>query len=137
MKERPKIGVGVCVIKDGKILMGKRLNAHGQGTWAFPGGHLEFGETMSECATREVQEETGLKISNIRRGPYIEDFFLAENKHYITIIMIADYESGSPAVLEPDKCQEWGWFEWNNLPVPLFPTFANLTLVGINLQSYF
>ena len=32
MIERPKIGVGVCVIKDGKVLLGKRLNAHGQGT---------------------------------------------------------------------------------------------------------
>lgn len=136
MNERPKIGVGVCIIKDGRVLLGKRLNAHGQGTWAFPGGHLEFGETIIECALREVSEETGLKITNIRRGPYTEDLFIAENKHYITLIMIADWLAGDPAVLEPHKCEEWKWFEWNQLPSPLFRTFESLASSRINLQDY-
>ena len=136
MSERPKIGVGVCVIKDGKVLLGKRLNAHGQGTWAFPGGHLEFGESVTDCARREVTEETGLQISNIRRGPYTEDLFIAENKHYITLIMIADWQAGEPSVLEPEKCQEWRWFEWENLPEPLFPTFGNLAKAGIEFKNF-
>jgi 8-oxo-dGTP diphosphatase len=42
--KRPKVGVGVIIKKDGKVLMGKRKNAHGDGTWSFTGGHLEFGE---------------------------------------------------------------------------------------------
>lgn len=134
--DRPKIGVGVCVIKDGRVLMGKRLNAHGAGNWAFPGGHLEFGETLAQCAAREVAEETGLKITNVRRGPYTEDIFVAENKHYITIIILADYVSGTPHVLEPDKCQEWGWFDWNDLPQPLFLTFENLAKNNIRLADY-
>jgi 8-oxo-dGTP diphosphatase len=62
--ERPKVGVGVFIIKDKKILMGKRINSHGEGTWSLPGGHLEFFETFEDCAKREVMEETGLKISN-------------------------------------------------------------------------
>lgn len=136
MIERPKVGVGVCVIKDGKVLLGKRLNAHGQGTWAFPGGHLEFGETVSECSNREVAEETGLKITNIRRGPYTEDFFIADNKHYITLIMIADWQAGEPAVLEPHKCEEWHWFEWSQLPSPLFRTFQSLIESNIQLTDY-
>ena len=40
MENRPKIGVGIIVIKDGKILFGKRKNAHNEGSWSFPGGHL-------------------------------------------------------------------------------------------------
>ena len=136
MVERPKIGVGVCIVKDGKVLFGKRLNSHGQGTWAFPGGHLEFGETIADCARREVAEETGMQITNIRKGPYVEDFFLAENKHYITLIMIADWQAGEPLVLEPAKCEEWRWFKWNELPSPLFRTFENLAISKINLQDY-
>ncbi len=132
----PRIGVGVCVIKDDLILLGRRLNSHGQGTWAFPGGHLEFGESLAACAQREVQEETGLSISNIRRGPISEDMFIADNKHYITIIMLADYVSGDPQLLEPHKCAEWQWYAWNALPSPLFVTFGNLAKNNIDLRKY-
>ena len=137
MNQYPRIGVGVCIIKENKILLGKRLNSHGQGTWAFPGGHLEFGETLVECALREVKEETGLIIGTIYRGPLTEDFFLAENKHYITIIMIAQYVSGQAQVLEPHKCEQWQWFFPNALPAPLFVTFDNLAKNNINLEQYF
>lgn len=58
MKEekRPKVGLGVCLLKDDKILFGKRKGAHGGGSWCFPGGHLEFNETWEECARRETEE---------------------------------------------------------------------------------
>jgi ADP-ribose pyrophosphatase YjhB (NUDIX family) len=39
---RPKVGVGVMVLKNGKVLIGKRKGAHGAGEWAWPGGHLEY-----------------------------------------------------------------------------------------------
>ena len=65
MDERPKVGVGVIIIKDGKVLLGKRKNAHGEGSWSFPGGHLEFNEELFDCAKREVLEETGIKIKNL------------------------------------------------------------------------
>lgn len=136
MNNVPRIGVGVCLLKDNKVLLGKRINAHGQGTWAFPGGHLEFGETVTQCAAREVEEETGMRIANIRRGPFTEDFFLAEGRHYITIIMIADWHAGEPELREPHKCEQWGWFEWDLLPEPLFPTFGNLAKANINLKNY-
>ena len=66
-KNRPKVGVGVIVIKDGKILLGKRKGPHGGGFWAFPGGHLEFNESLEDCARREVLEETGISIKNIKK----------------------------------------------------------------------
>lgn len=65
MNERPKVGIGVIVRKEGKVLLGKRKNSHGAGSWAFPGGHLEYGESWEECARREVKEETGIAIKNM------------------------------------------------------------------------
>lgn len=91
---KPRIGVGVIVVKEGKILMGKRKGSHGTGLWAFPGGHLEFGESVSECATRELEEETGLKALSIRLGPWIENMMDHGKKHYITLIAIVDEFEG-------------------------------------------
>lgn len=130
MRGRPKVGLGVCIVKDGKVLLGKRLNAHGDGSWSFPGGHLEFGETWEECAKRETMEETGLKIHKPVFITCTNDVFPAEKKHYITIYMKADWGSGEPKVLEPDKMVKWEWFEWENLPSPLFIPMQNLVKTG-------
>jgi 8-oxo-dGTP diphosphatase len=125
-KERPKIGIGVLVKKEGKVLLGKRKNAHGEGSWCFPGGHLEWNENIEDCAKREVLEETGLSIKNIRFGPYTNDIFKKENKHYVTLFVIADYDSGELRLMEPEKCESWDWFDWEGLPQPLFLPEENL-----------
>jgi len=126
MSKNPQIGVGAIVIKNNKILLGKRKKSHGAGGWQFPGGHLEFGETIEDCAKREVLEETGLSITNIRLGPYTNDIFSLEEKHYVTLYVIANYQSGELTICEPEKCEQWDWFEWNNLPQPLFLPIENL-----------
>lgn len=130
MKKRnlghPRVGVGVIVLKGNKVLLHKRKNAHGDGTWSFPGGHLEFNETIEDCAKREVMEETGISLKNIRLGPYTNDIFKKEGKHYITIYAIAEYESGRARVKEPEWAEKWGWFTWDNLPKPLFLPLRNL-----------
>lgn len=123
---RPKVGVGVVVVKEGKVLLGKRKNAHGEGTWSFPGGHLEYQETWAECAIRETHEETGLSIKNVRFGTVTNDIFYAEQKHYVTIIMLSDYESGDLRNMEPYKCEKWEWFTWDNLPDALFVSIESL-----------
>jgi 8-oxo-dGTP diphosphatase len=125
-RAHPRVGVAVFITNGNKILLGKRKNAHGDGSWATPGGHLEFGESLEQCARREVMEETGLTLQNIRRGPYTNDVFIDEHKHYITIYMIADYTMGLPRVMEPEKCEQWEWFAWNDLPQPLFLPIENL-----------
>ena len=126
MKDRPLIGVAVIVIKDGKVLLGRRKNAHGDGTWAFPGGHLEFNESIEECARREIFEETGIAIKNLRYGPYTNDIFEKEGRHYVTLFVLADYASGDPRVKEPDKCEEWQWYPWPPPVKPHFLPIANL-----------
>ena len=128
-KQIPRVGVAVIIKKYNKILLGKRKNAHGEGTWAFPGGHLEFGEKVFDCARREVYEEVGIKINNLEHGPYTEDIFKKENKHYITLFVISDYESGEVKIMELEKCESWEWFSWDNLPENLFLSIINLKLI--------
>ena len=126
INNRPKIGVGVIVIKDKKVLLGKRKGYHGQGTWSFPGGHLEFNETPENCARRETKEETNIKIKNCKIGTFTNDIFPEENKHYVTLYIISEYSSGKVKVMEPDKCEQWDWFEWPHFPKPLFLPLKNL-----------
>ncbi len=121
---RPRVGVGIMVMKDGKILLGKRKGSHGEGEYAFPGGHLEYMESFEACAKREVKEETGVEIRNVRflRLLNFKDY---APKHYVDIGLLADWKSGEPAVLEPEKCERWGWYDPKNLPKPLFASLPS------------
>lgn len=133
MDYRPKVGLAVIIIRDNKVLLGRRKNAHGAGSWCFPGGHLEFNEEFSECAQREVREETGLRLTNIKPAAFTNDIFTQEGKHYITLFFTAECDSGEPQLLEPDKCEGWAWFPWDNLPQPLFLPIQNLLKQGFVL----
>ncbi|CAG8931698.1 unnamed protein product [Penicillium salamii] len=113
----PRVGIAVFVLNaQGKFIVGKRKGSHGAGTWALPGGHLEFGESFETCAARETLEETGLDIRDLRYLNATNSVFQAENKHYITIFMGAVCEEGAePKLLEPEKCEKWEWVSWDEL----------------------
>ncbi len=123
----PKVGIGVFVWKDGKFIMGQRLGAHGANTWSISGGKLDYGEGWEDCAKREVREETGLEITNVRFLAATNDLFLSDNMHYTTIWMESDWLAGEPAILEPDKLIKLDWRTFQTLPSPLFePCWQNL-----------
>ncbi|HET7042956.1 MAG TPA: NUDIX domain-containing protein, partial [Gemmatimonadales bacterium] len=103
-----------------------RRGAHGGGDWALPGGHLEFGETPEDCARREVEEETGLRIGALRRGPYGSDLFAGLGRHYVTLFLLAEAPEGEPVLREPEKCEGWHWYSWDALPEPLFLPLRSL-----------
>ncbi len=123
------VGVGVVMIKDGKVLLGKRhgdpekasSELKGAGTWTMPGGKLKFGETLEECAKREVLEETGIKLESVKVIAINQD--MVDTAHFITVGLFSDDFEGEPRVMEPDKIIKWHWFDLDNLPEPLyFPT---------------
>lgn len=69
----------------------RRKGSHGAGTYALPGGHLEFGEQLDECAEREVLEETGLVVRDTK-FEWLENSIFGEGeavKHYVTVFMRA------------------------------------------------
>jgi len=128
-EKRPKVGLAIIILKENKVLLGKRKNAHDAGAWAFPGGHLEWYESFSDCANREVKEEIGLEIELIDKNPIAitNDFFLADEKHYITLFLRARIKDNqAPKLMEPDWCEEWNWFEWEKLPDNLMIPIKNL-----------
>ncbi|MBW6123670.1 NUDIX domain-containing protein [Pseudomonas aeruginosa] len=124
------VGVGVAVIicRVGKVLVGRRKGSHGEGAWAVPGGRLEFGETVEECARREVLEETGLRLGEITQCKLAtNDIFASEEKHFVTLWALAKLEDDqAPMTLEPHKCHGWEWHHWDSIPQPHFLPLVNL-----------
>ena len=115
---------------EGKILMIDRLKT--PFGFACPAGHIDEGEAPDTALIREVLEETGLKIKNIRFAAATNDISPEERTHYLTIFMVADYDSGELQNREPEKCECWDWFDWNNLPQPLFISEQNLLKQNYN-----
>ena len=128
MEEKKKVGVGVgvMILKDGKVLLGKRHDdpekasslLNGAGTWTMPGGKLDFGEIFEEGAKREVLEETGITLNKVDVICINQD--IIETAHFITIGLFSDAFSGEPKVMEPDEITEWRWFDLNSLPNSIY-----------------
>jgi 8-oxo-dGTP diphosphatase len=136
MQDRPGIGIGVFIWRGGKFLMQQRIGAHGAGTWSLPGGKLDFGESWEACGAREVFEETGVVIKNIRYLAVTNDIFEQENKHYVTIWLESDWQTNEPEIKEPDKLTAAGWYTFEELPNPLFePCWQNLRAAKPELFS--
>jgi 8-oxo-dGTP diphosphatase len=115
---RPQVGVGAMIVRAGRVLLGRRKGAHGARSYAWCGGHLEFGETLEACAIREVREETGLVVLSLKL--LCVGNIIAYNKHYIDFEFLTEVEPGEPQVLEPDRIESWHWYALDDLPSPLF-----------------
>lgn len=118
-ESKPRVGIGIMILKNKKVLLGKRKGSHGAGEYSFPGGHLEYMESFEECALREIAEECGIQIKNLR-FIHLSNIKRYYPKHYVHIGLMADWKFGEPKVLEPDKCDSWDWYDLNNLPSPMF-----------------
>lgn len=122
-KKYPRVGIGVMIQnKEGEILLGLRKGSHGAGEWSFPGGHLEMGETVFETAKRETKEETGLDINKFELISVADEmrYLESDGKHYLNVGVKGLYEGGEPIVMETDKCEQWKWFNIDDLPTNIF-----------------
>lgn len=114
-----RVGINTFIIKRGKLLLGLRKNIFGDGTWGLPGGHLEDREDMIATAKREVLEETGLRVKQLK---FVNLVNQPRNiKHYIQIAFLASNIIGEPKLMEPEECAEWKWFDIKKLPRNIFP----------------
>ena len=116
--DRPLVGVGVVFVRHGKVFLAKRQGSHGEATWASAGGHLEFGESLEECAQRETLEELGVTVGNLIF--LCVSNIIAYGKHYLDIEFLGDIGDQEPILAEPEAFSEFGWFDLYDLPHPLF-----------------
>ena len=134
-KKYPKIGVNVFIFNDkGEMLMGKRVGKVGYGTWCLPGGHFEWGESLEDCAKRELEEETSLIGDELKYLQLINDPI--DDAHFVHINFMAEKWHGTPTVTEPDKFSEWKWFDLNKLPDEVFIGHQKFVPAYLNSISF-
>ena len=107
----PRLGALAVVLKDGQVLLAQRKKAPDAGLWGFPGGHVEWGETVGEAAARELLEETGVKakpachlatLDLIKRGP--DQSVIT---HYLLVAVQCEYLGGTPRAVSEIADARW------------------------------
>jgi 8-oxo-dGTP diphosphatase len=121
--DHTQIGCELFLCKGDAILLGKRKNCYGAGTWALPGGHLEFNERLVDALCREAQEELGLTImpEQLTLVSIVDDLQAENGLHYVHVSFELVHDSLEHQLMEPDRCEEWRYFPLDDLPVNFFP----------------
>jgi 8-oxo-dGTP diphosphatase len=133
-KKKVGAGFGVIVLRDNKLLLGKRHEDpdkadsvfRAANVWTMPGGKLEFGESFEEGAKRELKEETGIDVEIDDLEVLCLNNDMNEHAHFLTVGLIAKKICGEPQVMEPDEITEWGFFGLDELPENLFEPSKNV-----------
>lgn len=115
------IGVGVGAIisnAEGAVFLARRgKDARNEtGKWEFPGGGVEFNETLEQALVREVREEYGFEIEVLELLDVVNHIIPAEKQHWVSPSFLCRVKSGEPRILEPHKCSEIGWFALDRIP---------------------
>ena len=114
----PRVVVSVMVIKDGKLLLNFRKGSFAANMFGVAGGKLDVMESFQQCAERECMEEAGVRIGPVRFVCVMNT--LVHNPHHFVIVgVITNWMGGEPQVMEPEKCESWGWYDFDALPQPL------------------
>ena len=115
----PGLGVGLAILRDGKLLLCKRMKAPEAGHWNIVGGKVDHMEPAEIAARREAAEETGLSIGSIRYLGMTEQLIEADRQHWVSLLYVTDDTTGEPQLTEPDKLSAIGFFDLGDLPQPL------------------
>lgn len=112
MAKTPKIGALAVVMHDTQVLLVQRSKQPDAGLWGFPGGHVEWGETVMQAAQRELREETSVIADPLR---YLDNLDLLRRdarglvqSHYLLVGVACQYRSGTP--LAGDDALDARWF---------------------------
>lgn len=127
------VGVGAMIVNEkGQLFLSKRgpLAKNERGCWEFPGGSVEFGETLRHALQREILEEYGIDIQVDTLLDVVDHILPNEGQHWVSPTYLCRLRSGNPKILEPGKCSDIGWFSIDEIPAPLSMISA------INLENY-
>jgi 8-oxo-dGTP diphosphatase len=105
---RPQLAVSGAIFRDGKVLLVRRARSPGKGFYSFPGGRVEFGESLHTALHREVDEETGLRIEILGLAGWREVLPAAGNGgHYVIMSFAARWTAGEPALNDEHDDFKW------------------------------
>ena len=107
---RPQLAVSAAIFRDGKVLLVRRSRSPGKGFYSFPGGRVEFGESLHTALHREVDEETGLRIEILELAGWREVLPGAGGGgHYLIMSFAARWSAREPDL--NDEHDDFGWFD--------------------------
>ncbi|MCL6282833.1 NUDIX hydrolase [Ruegeria sp. 2012CJ41-6] len=140
MTQVPRIGALAVVLRDGKVLLARRRNNPDAGLWGFPGGHVEWGETVLAAATRELREETGIHAEPI---DYLTNLDLLQHGedgnvelHYLLVGVACRYVGGT--LQAADDVSDAQWFDTRTVLAGELAMSARVPdLLGLALRSGF
>jgi mutator protein MutT len=116
------VGVGAIIVDgEGRVFLAKRgVQAQNErGLWEFPGGAVEYGETLRDALKREIHEEYGIVIEVGDLLTVTDHILPEEHQHWVSPSYICKIVDGIPTIIEPEKCEEIGWFALENIPSAL------------------
>jgi len=117
----PKVGVGVMVVEEGRLLLVRRAMEPEKGKWSLPAGYLDSGESPVETAVREAREETGLEV----RVTGLVDAFHNPPGAGASVFLLYRAERTSGELRAGDDADDAGFFGRDELPSLAFAsTFA-------------
>lgn len=107
------VGIGAVIVNDeGKIFLAKRGKEarNEMGKWECPGGALRFGDNFRDTIIREMKEEFGIEIEVGEPLRTFNHLIPEEKQHWVALAFMCKIKNGTPKILEPEKCDEIGWF---------------------------
>jgi ADP-ribose pyrophosphatase YjhB (NUDIX family) len=114
----PRVGCGAAIVRNGLLLLVKRLTPPEVGSWSLPGGKVEFGERLADAIAREIREEIGVEIAAERPLVVVETPNV-DGQHWIAPVYLARLIAGEPHNCEPTKHADVAWFPLDRPPAPL------------------
>lgn len=114
----PGVGCGAAILREGHILLVKRLKTPEAGHWSLPGGKVDFLERVEDAVRREIREEIGVEIALTRPLVLIEMIGI-DDQHWVSPVYLARVTAGEPENREPEKLAAVAWFPLDAPPQPL------------------
>lgn len=133
---RPAVTADCIVITkeaEPKVLLIQRGNEPYKGCWAFPGGFMDMDETTEQCAIRELEEETGLVVSQVQQIGAYSKVDRDPRGRTITVAYLALIDSPVP-IKGQDDAASAQWFPLSTLP-PLAFDHAEIMRDAVKLLS--
>ncbi len=133
----------VFLKKEGKLLFSRRFQTgYEDGMWSLPAGHVEAGETYTQCAIREIKEEIGveLKKGDLQVAHVLQrDSQTPENNERMELFFVVEKWRGEPRIMEPHKCDGLEWFDADGLSdtvIPYIRHVVDMMKKGILYSEY-